>query len=144
MINVKLTFLTLGFATIVASLQPLPAPVILEAAVHPELPSMASYVDIPVSERTEPTGTAKRGLVSTGSEPVLGMGATEVFASSATSDFVGAVRDAATAITAVAGEEGGEAASQWHCTGWDRILIWHCWWYCTRPNYFCPCVTCEF
>ncbi len=142
MTNVKLTILNLGFATFVASLNPLPVPVALEeATAGPDLPSTISYVDVRASEPETIDGDVGTvgADVSIRSTPATTMRATEALASSGASAFLGAVHEATTAISAVSGEEVAV-----DCTGWERVLIWYCWWWCSRPNYFCPCITCEF
>ncbi len=145
MTNGTLTSLVLGLAMIMASAHPLQGPRILESAANPAMPSTASYVEDAASVPAEPTETTVSALPSSEeSEPTVSVGAEEGFAWSGTSDFATAVRDATTAIAAVAEEEGGEADrdSQWHCVGWDRPRLFGCWWYCTRPLFFCPCITC--
>jgi len=145
MTNGTLTALALGFAIIVASADPLPGPrgILEEPAANPATPFTTAEGSS--SANAEPTETTNRTLVSYESKSTANSAATERLARSATSDFAAAVRDATTAIAAVDGEENVESVDQWpNCVGWDRIILFHCWWYCTRPNYFCPCVTCWF
>ncbi len=143
MTNTTLALLNSGFAVFVASLHLFPGPLVLEP-VHPDPSSTPSYLAILGSSPTESDRTVTRARLSRESEVAPNTGATGLISSSGRSDFVGAVTDAGKAITALDGEVGSDAGMQWFCVGWERIILYDCWWWCPRPNYFCPCVECTY